>query len=205
MSYHHGDLSNSIINIALDAIESEGIANISIRSLAINAGVSAPALYHHFKNRNDLLVRVANAGCERLYNKLIEAQNLDGHPDQQIKNIGMAMIIFAHKNPNLYTLIFATKEIESSFVKGDHMQAIQQIYAVISDLSKRRIEANGFTVEHEVLTIATWTSIDGFCRVFIDNRNENMIYRLTGEEPPLSDEIVKEVANKLTQVYIGHL
>jgi AcrR family transcriptional regulator len=53
--YHHGDLRNCAIIAAAELIEAMGSYDITIAQVAKRTGVSAPALYRHFKDKDALL------------------------------------------------------------------------------------------------------------------------------------------------------
>lgn len=47
-----------MINAAISLIAAKGIQELSIRNLADEVGVSEPAIYRHFKNKKDLLIKM---------------------------------------------------------------------------------------------------------------------------------------------------
>jgi len=47
---------NEIIEIAAHIILEEGIQNLTMKNISSNLGVSEPALYRHFKNKQDILL-----------------------------------------------------------------------------------------------------------------------------------------------------
>ena len=57
-TYHHGDLRNCAIIAAAELIETTGSYDITIGQVAKRTGVSAPALYRHFKDKDALLTAV---------------------------------------------------------------------------------------------------------------------------------------------------
>ncbi len=61
MSYHHGDLPNTLVSAARRLLR-DGAAPVSIRAVAREVGVSANAPYRHFEDRDALLRAVAAAG-----------------------------------------------------------------------------------------------------------------------------------------------
>ena len=52
--YHHGDLAAILRESALAILQEEGLANLSLRSLAKRAGVSHAAPYRHYSSREAL-------------------------------------------------------------------------------------------------------------------------------------------------------
>ena len=61
-NYHHGDLQQRLLDEATLMIEESGIEGLSLRKLALRAGVSRTAPYHHFKDKNELLCAIAENG-----------------------------------------------------------------------------------------------------------------------------------------------
>src|SRR4051812_50108449 len=57
-TYHHGDLRDALIKAALREAEQGGTEAISIKALAKQLGVSQPAPYRHFADREALLAAV---------------------------------------------------------------------------------------------------------------------------------------------------
>lgn len=56
--YHHGDLRNCAITAAAELIEAIGSYDITITQVAKRVGVSSPALYRHFEDKDALLTAV---------------------------------------------------------------------------------------------------------------------------------------------------
>ena len=46
--YHHGDLKNALIQAGVEILSKEGIGGLSLRKVALEAGVSHAAPYAHF-------------------------------------------------------------------------------------------------------------------------------------------------------------
>src|ERR1700730_15760000 len=64
--YHLGDLRRMLLEEGWAATIESGGKDISLREIARRAGVSPTAPFHHFRNKEALLVAVADGGCERL-------------------------------------------------------------------------------------------------------------------------------------------
>ena len=73
MAYHHGQLREAILAAAVDAIETDGLATLSLRDLARRAGVSHAAPAHHFRDRAGLLTALAADGFRLLSDALTAA------------------------------------------------------------------------------------------------------------------------------------
>ncbi|MEV4820283.1 TetR/AcrR family transcriptional regulator [Micromonospora sp. NPDC049274] len=71
--YHHGDLRRTLLAAALDAIEEDGSAVLSLRDLARRAGVSHAAPAHHFGDKAGLRTALAIEGFDLLAQALAAA------------------------------------------------------------------------------------------------------------------------------------
>ena len=63
--YHHGNLREALIKAALELIGTKGTGGFTFAQATRSAGVSAAALYRHFRDRDELLADVARQGFER--------------------------------------------------------------------------------------------------------------------------------------------
>src|ERR1700730_12704915 len=57
-TYHHGDLRDALVQAALHEVELGGPEAVNISALAQELGVSQPAPYRHFADREALLTAV---------------------------------------------------------------------------------------------------------------------------------------------------
>ena len=97
-TYHHGDLRQSVLAAALDAIAADGPGALSLRDLARRAGVSHAAPAHHFKDRTGLLTAIAAEGYDLL------AAALAGTPE--LRERGVRYVRFATEHPAHFQVMF---------------------------------------------------------------------------------------------------
>ena len=74
-TYHHGDLRDALVQAALSEVELGGPEAISISALAKKLGVSQPAPYKHFADRETLLMAVTTAAFRQFSAMLREEIN----------------------------------------------------------------------------------------------------------------------------------
>jgi AcrR family transcriptional regulator len=109
--YHHGHLREALINEACKQIEQEGAIALNLSKLAQKIGVSQPAVYRHFPNKQALVISVAQQGFERLIEELQAAfQPVEADTFESIKAIATAYVEFALHHPELARLMFSMKE-----------------------------------------------------------------------------------------------
>ncbi|MEZ4871053.1 MAG: TetR/AcrR family transcriptional regulator [Bdellovibrionales bacterium] len=64
--YHHGDLYNALIQSGSEVIRSKGLSALSLREVAKKLQVSHTAPYRHFKDKNALMVAIAQKAYDQL-------------------------------------------------------------------------------------------------------------------------------------------
>lgn len=105
--YHHGDLKNALVEAAARLVVERGIAALSLREVAREAGVSHAAPYHHFIDKSALLAAVAEEGFKRFDS--YQARALRGAPTdprERLKALGRAYVRFAIANPHFFRIMF---------------------------------------------------------------------------------------------------
>ncbi len=106
--YHHGDLRRDLLRVARREIARHGVQAVSLSSLARLAGVSQPAPYRHFADRDALLEAVAAEGFEEFVYALTEATGSRG-PSEALHAIALAYLAFGESNIEIYRLMFASR------------------------------------------------------------------------------------------------
>jgi AcrR family transcriptional regulator len=108
--YHHGDLRHALIAAAEKAIKTQGVNDLSLRSLSRELGVSNGAPSRHFKNKQALLDALAIEGFNRLRTVLERAvADREEDFDTRITKLARAHVRFAIKNAALINLMYAAK------------------------------------------------------------------------------------------------
>ncbi len=99
-AYHHGNLRPALVAAALKEIAKSGPDGFSLREVARRAGVSPPAVYRHFADKDALLAAVA-AECWERIGAAMEAA-VAAAPDDALERFratGIAYVTFAVEHP----------------------------------------------------------------------------------------------------------
>lgn len=165
-TYHHGDLPQQAHQLALEILREHGDAAISLRALAKQIGVSAPALYRHFIDRESLLAELAVTGFEALRERLLAMDQ--SRPRQALIDIGLVYVSFAQDEPNLYRLMFGGRVLP----RGIHPRldtAGKGAFQVLEDTIARAQQA-GYVkpMPLALMTAAAWSLVHGLSQLTID-------------------------------------
>lgn len=186
--YHHGDLRQQTRHEALKLLREKGDAAVTLRALAKTLGVSSPALYRHFRDRQALLADLAAQGFRELTRKLQQTPRDD--PRDALTGLGLAYVEFAEANPRLYRLMFGGAIIKrGEFPELD--QAGKQAFAVLQDTAEWARKAGYLTDKSlTTLTAAAWSLVHGLAQLTIDHH-----LRAGKSDPQLTHDIIALLMN----------
>lgn len=162
-TYHHGDLQRAILDAGISAVRDGGSARLSLRQIATVLGVSTPALYHHYRNKDALLLGIADESLQRLTNRL-EACLANGGSAEAL---ALTYVHFACHEPHLYELIFQRELWHMPHTEPFHLRAKQQIRRFSGLLSE--LQAGGQLPAHaDPLRLAqvAWATLHGLCLMY---------------------------------------
>jgi len=168
-TYHHGELGPALREAARAILEEEGLAALSLRSVARRAGVSHAAPYRHYKSLEALLADVATAGFVELRAQLKHAgaspgqaassSEAVGHQKNadRIARIGAAYVRFAAQHGGLLRLMFG-----SELANRGEFAALQAAADGIG-------EEIGAALGDPALGLAVWAAAHGLAMLTLEN------------------------------------
>lgn len=182
----HPDLQTAIKEVAKKQISEHGAARLSLRAIARELGITAPAIYNYYPRRDDLVTTLIVDAYHSLAKALAEAQNAEHvNHAESIMASARAYRSWALAHSAEYSLIFGTPipnyhapmEITSPAASESMIVLIQVIDAAyqdgeltINELSPALItmlqpwsEKLGFTGPLNIihLALACWVLIHG--------------------------------------------
>ncbi|MFW6192424.1 MAG: TetR/AcrR family transcriptional regulator [Gemmatimonadota bacterium] len=99
-----------ILACARDLYVEEGLDALSMRRMAERLGVTAPALYRHYENKERVLVDLVGEAYGVLLGHLSRALEGDS-PWERFRKAGEGYLEFAVEEPRLYQVLYAAPEI----------------------------------------------------------------------------------------------
>jgi AcrR family transcriptional regulator len=130
--YHHGNLRTALLEQAERTVRERGVAELSLRELARDVGVSHAAPRRHFADRQALLDALAEAGFERLGAEMRAAIKRAGDEfEPRLRAIAAAYIRFATRDAALLELMFTSKHGSAS---GHLEQAAERAFAAMREV-----------------------------------------------------------------------
>src|SRR5258707_4430824 len=106
--YHHGDLRDALVHAALREAEQGGPEAISLKALAKQLGVSQPAPYRHFADREALLAAVT-AEAFRQFSATLRESIRKPSKRSKLSRIAQTTLAFGLRRNGIYRLMFASR------------------------------------------------------------------------------------------------
>jgi AcrR family transcriptional regulator len=104
-AYHHGNLRGALVAATFDIARRAGVESITLRAVAARAGVSAPAAYHHFADKRELLAAAAGIAFSDLDARFVRALEAHASPERQLVALAGAYVTFAIEDPGALRLV----------------------------------------------------------------------------------------------------
>ena len=112
--YHHGALREALLAAAERLLERDGLAGLTLRAVAREAGVSHAAPAHHFGDLSGLVSELAAIGFRQFNAAMVVADADADTPAQRAMARAKAYIAYAQAHPGMYGLMFRTERLDMS-------------------------------------------------------------------------------------------
>jgi AcrR family transcriptional regulator len=167
-----------ILQAAKELFLEQGYELTTIRRIADRVGISAPALYLYFKDKEALLLALCDQTFGHLIVALGEIERTVADPLERVRRFGEAYVRFGLTHPDEYRLVFLSGHIPESIRKVGHRAptddptrpgvqgaiVFSRLVAVISEA-----EASGTKLNYPPVTCAElcWMGLHGLVAALI--------------------------------------
>jgi AcrR family transcriptional regulator len=167
-----------ILQAAKELFLEQGYELTTIRRIADRVGISAPALYLYFKDKEALLLALCDQTFGHLIVALGEIERTVADPLERVRRFGEAYVRFGLTHPDEYRLVFLGGHIPESIRKVGHRAptddptrpgvqgaiVFSRLVAVISEA-----EASGTKLNYPPVTCAElcWMGLHGLVAALI--------------------------------------
>lgn len=166
-NYHHGNLRQELLDLALSRVETSGVEALSLRDLAATLGVSKTAPYRHFPDRTTLLRAVMEVGWANLRADLLASRADATSPEAGLRAMGRAYLAFAGRRPNLYRLLFSGQG-HSLFARDHCPDEIDAFAPLIEQIGLCQAVGWKPSADPQVLALSIWAQVHGAAELAIE-------------------------------------
>ena len=187
-NYHHGNLSDEILNSAYNFVSENGYAAMSLRTIAENCDVSATAIYRHYETKEHLLADVVVKGFIE-FNIFVE-----GNPETNIFDKCDNYLRFAFENKNIYDLLFSQSVVE--FLKFPKILEVADsaFQTLLESVKEHDRSLNDLSASNKAIHI--WSFLHGISSI---SKKMDVALALPSSEMPIPVRSVKRARDNLRQ------
>ncbi len=157
-TYHHGDLRQALLTAADRLLDEGGTGAVSLREAARRAGVSAPAAYRHFADKESLLAALAAQG----FDEFAAALGKPAAGRDSLAAMGQAYVAFAVERPGRFRLMFGPA-VSDRDRYPDLKAAVERASIGFRGATKKPRE-----MQHGIAMLRAWSMIHGLSQLIID-------------------------------------
>ena len=171
-----------IVHAAKEVVRTEGRERLSVRGLARQLDVTAPAIYDHVASKDAILRAVAASG----YDDLRAAYSTTAETAiDRMRDRALAYVEFARANPELFGLMFMFRPNAIAIEADNELDAATEVFDDGVD-DVRQAVADGALVDRDPIqiTLTLWAAIHGVATVSL-------------VAPPIADAVAADVIDAM--------
>ncbi len=170
-TYHHGDLKNALIKAGVEILAKDGVWGLSLRKVALKAGVSHSAPYAHFADKQALIAAISTEGFRQLYERMsVVTEEYKSRSEMQLIEVAWAYVQFAMDDPDRFKVMFSgvlEKEKEYTEFVAESQRNFQ--------LVKMIVEANQASGKlrggpSDLAALSVWGGVHGFAMLLLEGQ-----------------------------------
>lgn len=169
--YHHGDLKNALIRAGTEILAREGVAGLSLRKVAKQAGVSHAAPYAHFTDKQALIAAISTEGFRQFDERMRATREVHAPlPSRLLEEIAWAYVQFAMDDPDRFKIMFSSileKEKEYPEFVEMSQKNFQQVVEVVEVCQRAGVLREG---DAELLAVSVWGAVHGFVMLLLEGQ-----------------------------------
>src|SRR5258705_13814565 len=177
--YHHGALHDALLKAAARVLERDGLAGLTLRAVAREAGVSHAAPTHHFGDLTGLVSELAAIGFRQFNAAMAAAITPDKLPMERAMARAKAYVAYAQAHPGMYGLMFRTERVDMT--RPSLHEAAEASFAglagAIGANRQEQISAGALTLDQAAAIARAWSLGHGFTMLLLHHRLSGILRR----------------------------
>jgi AcrR family transcriptional regulator len=170
-TYHHGDLKNALIQAGVEILAEDGVSGLSLRKVALKAGVSHSAPYAHFVDKQALIAAISTEGFRQLYERVSGVtEKYKSQPAKQLIEVAWAYVQFAMDDPDRFKVMFSAvleKEKEYPEFVTESQRNFQLVKMIVEANQASGALRSG---SPELVALSAWGIVHGFVMLLLEGQ-----------------------------------
>ena len=173
--YHHGALHDALLQAAERVLERDGLAGLTLRAVAREAGVSHAAPTHHFGDLTGLLSELAAIGFRMFNVAMVAARDSETLPMMKAMASAKAYVAYAQARPGMYSLMFRNERIDMTR-PSLHEAATASFQGLANSAGASGAET--LSLDQAAVIARNWSLVHGFTMLLLDGRLKDILHKL---------------------------
>jgi AcrR family transcriptional regulator len=179
--YHHGALHDGLLQAAERVLERDGLAGLTLRAVAREAGVSHAAPTHHFGDLTGLLSELAAIGFRMFNVAMVAARDSETLPMMKALANAKAYVAYAQAHPGMYSLMFRNERIDMT--RPSLHEAASAAFQGLAN-SAGASGAETLSLDQAAVIARNWSLVHGFTMLLLDGRLKDILHKLPDGTTP---------------------
>jgi AcrR family transcriptional regulator len=178
--YHHGALRDALLQAAERVLERDGLAGLTLRAVAREAGVSHAAPTHHFGDLTGLVSELAAIGFRRFNAAMASARAGGANPVERAMAPAKAYVAYAEAHPGMYGLMFRAERLDYSrpALHEASEASFSALTGAVAAERHEQISERALTLDQAAAIARNWSLVHGFTTLLLDCRLAHILEQL---------------------------
>jgi AcrR family transcriptional regulator len=163
-------LRRALLDEALRTIQTNGVDQLTMRTLGESLGVSRSALYRHFADKQALLTAAGGEGFSMLRQAVAEAWEQNGHGSIGFEAMAKAYVQFAVAHPSHYRVMFGGFIESTAKDEGFIGEAKAAFQALVDALVEQQNTGVARGDDPVLMARFVWALVHGISMLLIDGQ-----------------------------------
>lgn len=170
--YHHRALRDALLLAAERILARDGLAGLTLRATAREAGVSHAAPTHHFGDLTGLVSDLAAIGFTRFNAAMVAAAEGADTPLERAAARARAYLAYARAHPAMYSLMFRTERLDLArpALRDAASAAFAVLTGTIGHLRREAVDSQARSLDQAAGIVRAWALVHGFTTLLLDGR-----------------------------------
>lgn len=169
-----GDLRRALLDAAIEFVALDDPANLSLRAIARQVGVSHAAPKNHFADKTAMLTAIAVEGFQRLGDAMIHSAVASPDPVTAVVEGGQRYVAFAAENPGYFRVMWRNELLDQADVAlADSGRATFEALTALVVAAQEHGWAPGRSPES--VAVLAWSTVHGLAQLHLDGPLDDMV------------------------------
>jgi AcrR family transcriptional regulator len=200
--YHHGNVKEALIDVAIKLMEDDQVDRISLRRLSKDVGITPSAVNNHFADKNALMMAIKTRVYQQFNQFFDSCVTETNEPEQALLEMCLAYYQYSKEQPARFNFLFGSVlpmeclTPEMAAVSGRCLVKVRKLVWRIYE--KYQIPCTEIAVVNATLLV--WSGLHGI----VNLRNSGLIRAaVTYQDWPLDCALIED--EEVEQIVLSHV